>query len=321
MNGLVVSLRNFISMILIFFTLQSCVTPRDRSIKKWERYEMNTQEEEKLKQQNRVNSSREINIPILKNMRIAGRIDVSSDTYKLINVKSEILSVLKPIKDLKQMKKLMKFYLIITVLFSSLGCMSTRNTMSLEKKQQDWKLVKTDKNEEPSWIIYTRKIASTSFLAYKIEGDIKSSSKSCISSFKQDIHDLAAGSQNKKYPTYQIVDESKDSILTYVIHKEPFPLKNTEMSVRYIFFSNEDGSTGVKWKEDWEANPIQPSKKLSRVESFRGSWHFSPISDNHTAGINSVHFDPKKMPLWLVKPMVFKFLKKGLKDIRDKTSK
>ena len=219
------------------------------------------------------------------------------------------------------MKKLIKFCISITVLISFLGCKSTQNAISMETKEEDWKVVKTDKDDEPNWVIYTRKIAGTSFLAYKIEGDIKSSSKACISAFKQDIHNLANGSKNKMYPTYQIVDESKDSLLTYVIHKEPFPLKNTEMSIQYIFFSNEDGSTGVRWKEDWEVNPIQPSKKLSRVTSFRGSWHFSPISNNHSTGVNSVHFDPKKMPLWLVQPMVFKFLKKGLRDLRDKASK
>ncbi|MFT5777668.1 MAG: hypothetical protein ACI837_000616 [Crocinitomicaceae bacterium] len=36
---------------------------------------------------------------------------------------------------------------------------------------------------------------------------------------------------------------------------------------------------------------------------------------------NSISFDPKKMPLWLVESMGFKFLKKGLEDLRETTAK
>jgi hypothetical protein len=92
------------------------------------------------------------------------------------------------------------------------------------------------------------------------------------------------------------------------------------MSVRYLFFSAEDGGFGARWNEAWEESQIQPSKKLKRVDTFRGSWSFSPITNNSSKAINSVQFDPKGMPLWLINPMVYKFLKEGLKDIKT-TSK
>ena len=176
-------------------------------------------------------------------------------------------------------------------------------------------------SEEEKWTIYSRKIKGTDFLEYKIQGDIKASSKACVAAFRRDILNQAADLNNKKYPTYEIVNQSTDSLLTYVVHNEPFPFKDTEMFVRYMFFNNEDGSTGVTWHEAWDESPIQLSKKLNRVETFRGSWIFAPTSDNSCQATNSVQFDPKGMPLWLVKPMVLKFLKNGLKDIRKKSSK
>ena len=158
------------------------------------------------------------------------------------------------------------------------------------------------------------------FLEYKIEGDIESYPKACVASFKQDLYSLANGSNIKKYPTYEIVEESKENLLTYVIHNESFPFKDTEMSVRYLFFNDEDGETGVRWHEAWKDCQVKPSKKLNRVETFRGSWNFYPSAKNSCHAVNSVQFDPKKMPLWLVEPMVFKFLKNGLENLRETTT-
>ena len=101
--------------------------------------------------------------------------------------------------------------------------------------------------------------------------------------------------------------------------KEPFPFKDTEMSIRYLFFSDDAGTTGVRWHEAWKECPIQPSKKLNRVETFRGSWNFSPATKGSCLVVNTVQFNPKKMPLWLVEPMVVKFLKEGLEDLRKWT--
>ncbi len=173
-----------------------------------------------------------------------------------------------------------------------------------------------DKTEEPTWKIYKRNLKGTNFLEYKIEGDIQSSPEACLEAFKNDIHELANGAENKKYPTYTISKESEQSLTTYVIHNEPFLFRNTEMSIRYLFFGDEDGSKSVEWTEAWEDSQIEPSRKLKRVETFRGSWSFTPITENSSRAFNSVRFDPKGMPLWLVTPMVSKFLKEGLEDIR-----
>lgn len=218
-------------------------------------------------------------------------------------------------------------FIFALIIFSCQISVSARHTSiktcekhekkSMTEPNQGWKIVKADKNDEPTWIIYSRKIEGTNFYEYKIEGDIQSSPEACIASFKQDIHNLASGAKSKKYPIYNIVEESEEGLLTYVIHKEPFPLKNTEMSVRYNFFNEADGSIGVRWHEAWEECTAQPTKKLSRVQSFRGTWNFSPTSDNACKAVNSVQFDPQKMPMWLVEPMVVKFLKGGLKDIRN----
>ena len=215
----------------------------------------------------------------------------------------------------------MKYRLTAICLFAFI-LMSSQNIVSkpIKDPKQGWSIIKQDKSDKPSWIIYSRKVAGTNFLEYKIEGTVPSSPAACLASFKQDLYDQAAGKEKKKYPTYDIVEESAESILTYVIHKEPFPLKNTEMSIRYSFFKHPDGSTEVSWHEAWEACKAEPSKKLSRVQTFRGSWHFTPTEDGTCQAVNSVQFDLKKMPLWLAEPMVLKFLKGGLKDIRENTN-
>lgn len=233
---------------------------------------------------------------------------VSSKTYVKMKSKSKLPYYLYSI-------------LLLLILFNFQSCASSKESGIKTKSTEEWTIAKTDKGEDSSWVIYTRKIHGTNFLEYKIEGDVKSTSKACISSFKEDIHKQAIDLKNKKYPTYEIVEESRDSLLTYVIHNEPFPLKNTEMSIMYIFYNNKDGSTGVTWHEAWDESQVQLTKKLNRVEIFRGSWSFIPTSDNSCQAANSVQFDPKGMPLWLVNPMVMKFLKNGLKSIRETSSK
>ena len=214
------------------------------------------------------------------------------------------------------------FILLMLMVFGLQSCGSTRarDRSIREWEKSEWETVKTDKKENPSWTIYSRKVKETNFTEYKIEGDVKASPKACVAAFRQDIHDQAAALKNKKYPTYEIVSESNDSLLTYVIHHEPFPFKDTEMSIMYVFSNDEDGTTGVTWHEAWNVNPVPPSKKLSRVKTFRGYWNFAPTSSNANRALNSVQFDPKGMPLWLINPMVYKFLKEGLEDIRN-TSK
>lgn len=214
-------------------------------------------------------------------------------------------------------------FITILIAFNLQSCVSSRNKNIKEWEKGQWQLVKVDKNIDPSWTVYKRKLVGTNFVEFKIEGDIKSSPKACVSAFKRDIHNQADDLENKKYPTYEIVDEETDNLLTYVIHKESFPFKNTEMSVRYHFLQDAESSVEeVKWREAWDGNTVPPpSKKLSRVETFRGSWHFSSVSSNHSKAISIVQFDPKKMPNWLVSPMVTKFLRKSLKDIRAMTSK
>jgi hypothetical protein len=200
------------------------------------------------------------------------------------------------------------------------SCVSAKDRSIKESKKYEWQIVKVDKSQNPTWKIYKRKLKGTNFLEYKIEGDIPSSPEACLEAFRKDIHKLANGTENKKYPIYEISEESENSILTYVIHNEPFFFKNTEMSVRYLFYNDDVGNFGVEWNEAWEESQIQHSKKLKRVDTFRGSWSFSTITINSSKAINSVQFDPKGMPLWLINPMVYKFLKEGLEDIRN-TSK
>ena len=214
---------------------------------------------------------------------------------------------------------------VASMTFSS--CSAQRATQSRDKSIKvresfEFQEIKKSSNGElGKWVIYSRKIKGSNFLEYKIEGNIESTPKKCVSIFQEDIRNQANDLKNKKYPTYDIVYESTDSLLTYVIHNEPFPLKDTEMSVKYFFSNDEDGSTGASWHEAWDESNIQRSKKLSRVETFRGSWSFVPTSINSSQATNSVRFDPKKMPTWLVKPMVIKFLKNGLEDIRASYSK
>jgi len=189
-----------------------------------------------------------------------------------------------------------------------------RNKNIAEWEGYRWKEIKRSSEKDVcEWIISSRKIRDSNFLEYKIEGDMQSSPEAFVSSFRQDIYNQAKNLANKEFPTYDILEESEESLLIYAIHKEPFPLKNTEMRIKYTFVSNVDGSGGVSWKETWEDWPSPSSKKLSRVQSFRGSWNLFPTSNHSSQAVNSVNFDPKKMPIWLVKPMVINFLKKEWK--------
>jgi len=177
------------------------------------------------------------------------------------------------INKISSFSKVNLMFFLGLLIFSFHSCVSPRDKSIREWEKHEWSVVKVEKSDNPTWTIYTRKSAGTNFIEYKIEGDIASSPKVCIASFRQDIKNQAEDLNNKKFPTYEIVDESKDSLLTYVIHKELFPFKNTEMSVRYLFFQDvESTMEGVKWKEAWEENSV-PSvhKKLSRVQTFRGS--------------------------------------------------
>lgn len=209
------------------------------------------------------------------------------------------------------------FGTLFLILLSSQSCISTKN-ISSKTLNEEWKREKTEKIEHPTWEIYSRQISGTSMLEYKIIGDISSTPETCIATFKQDLFNDTLNL--KKFPTYNITTESDTSFLTYVIHNEPFPLKDTEMSIRYSFSANDSNGRSVKWKEDWEACSIESSKRLNRVTTFRGTWYFSPISDNLVSARNSVQFDPGKMPSWMFEPMIFKFLKEGLEDLRKESS-
>lgn len=192
---------------------------------------------------------------------------------------------------------------------------------SKEEESKKWEILKSEKKNLPTWVILCRKNTTINVLEYKIAGGINSSAQACISSFKKNIHNQADNIKNKKYPTYDILDKSKDSLLTYVIHKEPFPSKNTEMSVRYIFFDEMNGNTGVRWKEAWDECQTQPSKKLNRVQTFRGSWDFTIASSNRCVAVNNIQFDLNEMTPWLVGKKVVKYLVEGLENIREMNSK
>lgn len=178
----------------------------------------------------------------------------------------------------------------------------------------------SSEDEAKKWTIYSRKIKGTNFFEYQIEGEIVASPSVCLVFFRQDMLSQAADLNNKKYPIYNVVSASQDSLLTYVIHHEPFPFKNTEMSIRYIFHDTAADGAGVIWHEAWDETQIPLTKNLKRVETFRGSWSFISSSVNACQATNGVQFDPKKMPRWLFEPMIIKFLKEGLEDLREGTT-
>lgn len=91
------------------------------------------------------------------------------------------------------------------------------------------------------------------------------------------------------------------------------------MSVMYTFSNNEESDTKVSWHEAWAESSVKPTKKLNRVETFRGSWQFLKDS-NHSRAVNIVQFDPKGMPKFLVQPMVTNFLRNGIENLRETTS-
>jgi hypothetical protein len=219
----------------------------------------------------------------------------------------------------KKIRRLKLYSLISLLVFTSVACKSTDHILSAEDEKEEWEIVKVEKTEKPTWVIYRRKTEGTNILEYKIEGTVESTPSACIDSFKQDLYNLSNGIEKEseyEYIKYEVVADTTDSLSIYAIHNEPFPFKDTEMSILYTFNSDTTGTTEVRWREAWNEHPVPESKKLKRVESFRGSWQFSTVSKASYLAVNRVEFDLGKFPLWLAQPMVFKFLKNGLKDMR-----
>jgi hypothetical protein len=219
----------------------------------------------------------------------------------------------------KHKRNLPLFGLLGVLLFTTVACKSTDGLISAAEEKEGWEMVKADKEEVPSWVIYRRKIEGTKELEYKIKGDIYAAPSICISEFKKNLYDLSKGEGKEsdyEYLQYDIVTDTTNNLCVYAIHNEPFPFKDTEMSILYTFQSDTTGNAEVRWREAWNDHPRPESKKLKRVESFRGSWQFSSTSNDVYEATNSVEFDLGNFPLFLAQPMVFKFLKNGLTDMR-----
>lgn len=219
-------------------------------------------------------------------------------------------------------------YLCLVLAFAILNSCSTYRINRLKNKSfKKWKSFQWTETKRSSdkdtveWTIYSKKIKGTNLLGYKIEGEIATSPEACVTAFRKDIHQQAAKEGSKKYPIYTIVNEHRDSLLIYLIHNEPFPFKDTEMSVKYLFSMNEDGDAKIAWHEAWDTSSVKPTKKFNRVETFRGSWQFIKDSKKKSIAINIVQFDAKGMPKFLVQPMVTNFLRKGLENLRETTAK
>lgn len=218
------------------------------------------------------------------------------------NIKS-----VKSLVDMKQLEESFKPKSTITKSIVSYGCMillaSTvlnscspyrinrlKNKSYKEWKTFQWTEIKSSSDQDVTdWTIYSRKFKGTNLTEFKIEGEIGASPENCIVAFRQEINQQAAKIDNKKYPAYQIISESADSLLTYVIHNEPFPFKDTEMLVQYVFSTSKDGSKEVKLKESRDEYSIEESKKtetcgnLSRVLALHRGWRESAECEKHSS--------------------------------------
>lgn len=226
-------------------------------------------------------------------------------------------------KQKKNLKKIRLLEFIGPMALSIVSCSSSRISNQSDVDQQEWKVVKSDKSSDPTWVIFRRNEERSNFYEYKIEGLVEASPEKCISLFKQDLYDLSNGIQREgeyKYLTYQIVEESSKTLSVYAIHKEPFPLKNTEMSIKYTFDYEKNGNARVQWHEAWADFPVEPSKKLNRIDAFRGSWTFTPTESDVYKVTNTLQFDLKGAPIWFAQPMVNKFLVKGYKNFKENAS-
>lgn len=220
----------------------------------------------------------------------------------------------------KRLKKLRLFGFIGPIALSIVSCSSSRIANQTDVDQQGWKAIKADKSEDSAWIISRKNEEGTSFYEYKIEGLVEASPENCIASFKNDIYDLSNGIKKEegyKYSTYQIVEESSNTLVIYAIHKEPFPLKNTEMSIKYTFDYVKNGNARVEWHEAWADFPVKPSKKLNRIDTFRGSWTFTSTESDLYKASNTVQFNLKGAPIWFAQPMVNKFLVRGYMTFKE----
>jgi len=207
-------------------------------------------------------------------------------------------------------------YVLLTalVVLTLLSCGPTRSRSIREWERYEWKLVQKDKEPSKAWAISRRQIRKTDFWEYKIEGKLAITPEKGARRFRGEIRSLAKGGNPRKYPRYDVLRESKDSLLTYVVHHEPFPFRDTEMCVAYVFQNSTDNHISLYWRDSWGDCNKGPNKKLKRVEVFRGSLHFSSKEGKkETKMVQTVQFNPKGMPLWLVNRMVIKFLKKELK--------
>ncbi len=223
-------------------------------------------------------------------------------------------------KQKKSLKKLRLLGFIGPIALSIVSCSSSRIANQSQVDQQGWKVVKAGNSVDSTWVISRRNEKGSDFYEYKIEGLVEALPANCIASFKQDIYDLSNEVKKEgeyKYSTYQIVEESSNALVVYAIHKEPFPLKNTEMSIKYTFDSARNGNAKVHWHEAWADFPVEPSKKLNRIDTFRGSWTFTSTESDLYKASNWVQFNLKGAPIWFAQPMVNKFLVKGYMKFKE----
>lgn len=201
-------------------------------------------------------------------------------------------------------------FLIFVVFLSSCG---SKRIIFSDNEGIDWVLVDSKIEKEEHWKIYYRELDEKHNYEYMFESSLSLSPKICLELFRESLLDVSSNNPKNKDLKSSILINTDKEILVYSIKDEPFIFKDTEMCVSYEFNDNLGLDGLIRWKENWNKCNVVPSKKLKRVMEFRGSWRFTQIGTDHSKVRLKVSFDTQGMPMFLVRPMVKKYMIESFK--------
>ena len=160
----------------------------------------------------------------------------------------------------------------------------------------DWKLAK----DKDGIQVYTRSVLDYGLKEYKVTMTVtatKDEVRSMISSVDQYVDWMFQISHA------EIVSNSENELVTYVIQNTPWPAKNRDICTRLVFIDLPSGALQV----DIHCTPdeIDLKDKCIRVPKIKGHWLVESLDDGQVKITQQVAADPGgNIPDWMANAVV-----------------
>ena len=210
------------------------------------------------------------------------------------------------------MRMFIVFPLIVVFGFLAVlvSCSSARQTNSPDT----WRIIKQNKKEGSSYILYNKPHSGSKFLEFRITGAIEEIPENVIKIARNQI---TKDQYLPKEMKQTILTDTIDLFITYYEINLPFMFRDRDLAIRYDFYGDSATNTyGLKWHDVPELAPPIPEGVI-RMKASLGGWNFSP-GKNGTTLATFVQFGDLggKMPAWLVNKMGGKTLIDDLNRLR-----